>query len=79
MFSSIARAFFFGSPFWLAKKVTIFSSPVFGSRLGSPLSWSRTYALMGSSCSTVRSNRSPSSRSGGSAGSSGWVSAAAAT
>lgn len=33
----------------MAKTVAIFSSPVFGSRLGSPLSWSRTYARIGSS------------------------------
>lgn len=79
MFSSIARAFFLGAPSWLAKTVAIFSSPVFGSRLGSPLSWSRTYALMGSNCSMVRSKRSPSSPRGGCDGSSGLVSAAAAT
>ena len=79
MFSSMARAFFFGSPFWLAKKVTTFSSPVFGSRLGRPESGSRTYDLMGSSCSMERPKRSPSSFSGGSAGSSGWLSAVAAT
>jgi len=52
---------------------------VSGSRLGSPLSGSSTYDRMGSSCSIFRSNRSPSSFSGGSAGSSGWVRAAAAT
>lgn len=77
--SSMPRAFFFGSPCWLAKTVAIFSSPVLGSRLGSPLSGSRTYARMGSSCSTVRPKRSPSSSSGGSSGSSGRVRAAAAT
>ena len=77
--SSMATAFFFASPCWLAKTVAIFSSPVFGSRLGSPLSWSRTYARIGSSCSMVRSNRSLSSCRAGSAGSRGRVRAAAAT
>ncbi|CAM5320527.1 hypothetical protein SGLAM104S_10093 [Streptomyces glaucescens] len=79
IFASIAKAFFLASPCWLAKNVTTFSSPVSGSRFGRPLSWSRTYDLIGSNCSTVRSNRSPSSFTGGSAGSSGLVRAAAAT
>src|SRR5690606_26064582 len=63
--SSCSNSFstvFFGSPFWLAKKVTTLGSPVFGSIFGSAVSGSRTRVRIGSNCSTVRLNRSPSSR-----------------
>ncbi len=42
MFSSIARVFLRASPCLLANRVTVLSSPLAGSRLGSPLSGSRT-------------------------------------
>ncbi len=59
--------------------VTRLASPVFSSTFTIPVSASRTTTVMGTRSAIVSSNRPASVSSGGSSGSSGWVSAAAAT